>query len=77
MDLESIMRISLSGQFKEEKGSDYLSDAMVRASGVVDFSDLREKLFAVGQLVVKYFTVIVGEPAAIDVARRNNRNEIK
>ena len=77
MDLESIMRISLSGQFKEEKGSDYLSDAMVRASGAVDFSDLREKLFAVGQLVVKYFTVIVGEPAAIDVARRNNRNEIK
>ena len=77
MDLESIMRISLSGQFKEEKALDCLSDAMVRASGAVDFSDLRAKLFAVGQLVVQYFTVIVGEPAAIDVAHRNNRNEIK
>ena len=68
MDLESITHISLSGQFKEEKALDCLSDAVVRASGAVDFSDLRAKLFAAGQLIIKYFTVIVGEPSAIDVA---------
>tara|TARA_B100000315_G_C14567325_1_gene583648 strand:- start:719 stop:2500 length:1782 start_codon:yes stop_codon:yes gene_type:complete len=64
LNLQAIMRISLSGQFEEKKSPNGLRDVLVRASGADDFPDLKAKLINAQGVVSGYFAAIIREAAS-------------
>ena len=77
LNLQSIMRISLSGQFEEKKALNGLRDVLVRASGAIDFPDLKARLINSQRVVSRYFAVVVCETATVYAIDHSNRKESK
>jgi uncharacterized protein YutE (UPF0331/DUF86 family) len=59
------MRVCISGIFNEEEASKGFRDVLVRASGAVDFRDLKEKLVVRQNSTYEYFRRIIGDYAEI------------
>ena len=77
LNLQSITRISLSGQFEEKKELNGRRDVLVRASGAIDFSDLKGRLINSQRVVPRYFAVVVCETATVYAIDHSNRKESK
>ena len=65
LGVQSIMRVCISGIFNEEEASKGFCDVLVRASGAVDFRDLKEKLVVRQNSTYEHFRRIIGDYAEI------------